>query len=761
MDRLGRGMMRRACWWGLLASMLLPLSAQAAATDVGLRDRGGSRLCWVAKEGDQAVEARRSETVETSDTRSCRTRPTTRVELLVNLDSEHRPASGEVPDLSSVPTYSERIEVRGLDGQPRALRLLWRPELGRGAWRFEVRPVEESSDSPDRDGVAAKATHPGSTGMLRFDEHGGLLEPSEVEIALPPETGREQKIVFSFEKGRSASSSFAYPFVLLAFEHDGEVCEHSAELAEACVLAPGFRYRRFVGPVETMEFSADGQYLSTERQRVQGYQLDLASGEHETVVSDAHVPIALTPPRATTRVRLAFELDVRAPIETMPTEIAAPFGAPADSLEFDYYDRLGVSRTARIELLRIAFDRWAWQSGADRLRSHALWRRLGGGSLDAFDALVDRGELLFDERGLLTAVTQGGRVLGPGEWATIRPGQSVFLAAEDGDRTDHGIGVDFGLLHTRMSLARRDLLIEQDGYGAGQISSVRISPDLTLVGQSSSGVAYPLSRLAISEALDFAIGTRPGEDDTEDPRGSVCRFACSNGIDDDGDGGTDFGPPFAIRSAEDPGCSESLDGSERTAAFQCDDGLDNDGDGRIDYPMDPGCLDSRDQDESPADLEIRVVRRRRAGWKQPGEIVVAVLDRGGVPLSFLDATSLRLDLGSRTSRRTSAEEMAGGHPRKRPDADCDGRADRLFRFELPAGVAGDEPVCLSGVFDEGTGEGVDFPDLARSSEPSRRVAHERFDFRVCAEGGWNSTAKSRSGPPLREPSRPGRARRLR
>jgi hypothetical protein len=51
--------------------------------------------------------------------------------------------------------------------------------------------------------------------------------------------------------------------------------------------------------------------------------------------------------------------------------------------------------------------------------------------------------------------------------------------------------------------------------------------------------------------------------------------ACTDGVDNDADGLTDF--------PDDPGCEEALDGSERDSSLLCDDGIDNDGDLRIDF----------------------------------------------------------------------------------------------------------------------------------------------------------------------------------
>lgn len=69
--------------------------------------------------------------------------------------------------------------------------------------------------------------------------------------------------------------------------------------------------------------------------------------------------------------------------------------------------------------------------------------------------------------------------------------------------------------------------------------------------------------------------------------------ACSDGLDNDGDGRIDY--PF------DPGCASATDTDESNAPLPaCSDGIDNDGDGKTDYPADPGCSGATDADESNA-----------------------------------------------------------------------------------------------------------------------------------------------------------------
>ena len=66
---------------------------------------------------------------------------------------------------------------------------------------------------------------------------------------------------------------------------------------------------------------------------------------------------------------------------------------------------------------------------------------------------------------------------------------------------------------------------------------------------------------------------------------------CSDGIDNDRDGLVDF--------ANDPGCSDGNDMSERGAANECDNGIDDDMDGFVDFPLDPGCASATGTTEMP------------------------------------------------------------------------------------------------------------------------------------------------------------------
>lgn len=78
--------------------------------------------------------------------------------------------------------------------------------------------------------------------------------------------------------------------------------------------------------------------------------------------------------------------------------------------------------------------------------------------------------------------------------------------------------------------------------------------------------------------------------------------ACADGVDNDGDGLSDF--------PADPGCASTGDTSESQPLPACADGVDNDQDGFTDHPADPGCASATDDNEfnpaPPTELPARL-----------------------------------------------------------------------------------------------------------------------------------------------------------
>ncbi len=106
--------------------------------------------------------------------------------------------------------------------------------------------------------------------------------------------------------------------------------------------------------------------------------------------------------------------------------------------------------------------------------------------------------------------------------------------------------------------------------------------------QPDPGCEGPWSSTESPECDDTVDNDLDGDVDMDDPTCFAPWWsselwnmlaACENGVDDDGDGLTDFG--------EDPQCTSPYDTTE--GLTECQDGIDNDGDGDVDFPDDAAC----------------------------------------------------------------------------------------------------------------------------------------------------------------------------
>jgi len=93
-----------------------------------------------------------------------------------------------------------------------------------------------------------------------------------------------------------------------------------------------------------------------------------------------------------------------------------------------------------------------------------------------------------------------------------------------------------------------------------------------------------------NDADGFIDGDDPGCEFNGDAEAPDPVFsACGDAVDNDGDGAIDL---------DDPGCDSPADEEEYNEPIAgCKDGIDNDGDGMFDFPNDPGCVVSLDDDE--------------------------------------------------------------------------------------------------------------------------------------------------------------------
>ena len=124
---------------------------------------------------------------------------------------------------------------------------------------------------------------------------------------------------------------------------------------------------------------------------------------------------------------------------------------------------------------------------------------------------------------------------------------------------------------------------QDDRLGAGYDFDLRADSPVVGTASSSYGDAIDI------EGVDRSTPRDPGAyDHTEGGGGGGGSPACSDGLDNDGDGATDYPADY--------GCSSATDTSE-VSTLACGDGNDNDGDGAVDQ-ADSNCTSATDGSES-------------------------------------------------------------------------------------------------------------------------------------------------------------------
>jgi len=146
----------------------------------------------------------------------------------------------------------------------------------------------------------------------------------------------------------------------------------------------------------------------------------------------------------------------------------------------------------------------------------------------------------------------------------------------------------------------------------------------------------------------------PGDNTETDPAAAQC----SDGVDNNGSGGTDW--------PNDPSCNDPNDTTENGSP-SCSDGLDNDGDGRTDYPADPDCTSATDGSEV-------FFRACQDGLDNDGDGVRDFpadpgchslfdddeFDAGSSPLETRPRLLLAVDSSGSMNMNTCADEFTGG-----------------------------------------------------------------------------------------------------
>ena len=227
------------------------------------------------------------------------------------------------------------------------------------------------------------------------------------------------------------------------------------------------------------------------------------------------------------------------------------------------------------------------------------------------------GATLRFTQGLATVPNNGGTLVVEFDAtvdAAVTPG--LYTVDLQSQFRDNGVGRDvenstFGLAPLLVDIAQSDAPVVDEpalagansvkgttSEGAGATVTVFVNgiPAMPVVAGAGGVFTTPVPTLFAGQHIN-ATAKAPNEVESvpSSPdvivQGLSVSPACSDGLDNDGDGFADY--------PDDPGCESALDPDE-TDIPQCADGLDNDGDGFIDYPDDPSCSSYLDDDESGA-----------------------------------------------------------------------------------------------------------------------------------------------------------------
>jgi flagellar hook protein FlgE len=238
----------------------------------------------------------------------------------------------------------------------------------------------------------------------------------------------------------------------------------------------------------------DGYLVNLEGLRVQGFPADPA-GALAGLPDDLLVGTASAQPRATTRLTLKANLQADAAVPTAAWDPASPGATSNFSTTMTVYDALGAAHAVQVYFRKTGDGAWDW---------HALTDGAGvaGGTAGQLTEIAG-GTLAFGDGGELTAMTQSSSFTPAGQ-AAPQPLDFSF-----GDPTSAG-GTGLGGV-TQFSAASASTFIGQDGYGSGQLSSVRVGPEGVISGVFTNGQTRVLGQVAVAgfaapDQLDRAGG---------------------------------------------------------------------------------------------------------------------------------------------------------------------------------------------------------------------------------------------------------------
>ncbi|MBK9518757.1 MAG: flagellar hook protein FlgE [Anaeromyxobacter sp.] len=241
----------------------------------------------------------------------------------------------------------------------------------------------------------------------------------------------------------------------------------------------------------------DGFMVNLEGLKVQGFPAD-AAGALSAQPGNLLVGTASAQPRATGSIQVKANLKADAVIKTdalgapIPFDPANPGGTSEFSTSMTVYDTLGAAHAVQVFFSKTATgaggNSWEWNAMTD---GGGLAPPAVAGTLE----VIAGGALTFDNQGRLA--TDVPRATNATTFNPLGAAAPQPLTFNFGDPT--AVAGNTGLLGvSQFAAPSASTFIGQDGFGSGQLASIRIDPTGNINGVFTNGQTRVLGQVAVA-----------------------------------------------------------------------------------------------------------------------------------------------------------------------------------------------------------------------------------------------------------------------
>ena len=236
------------------------------------------------------------------------------------------------------------------------------------------------------------------------------------------------------------------------------------------------------------QFTIDssGYLVNQQDLRVQGFPAN-AAGVVSGMPGDLLVGTASAQPQATANITVKANIQADAPVVAAAFDPANPQTTSNFSTSMTIYDTLGAAHQTQVFFHKSAAGTWDWHAMTDG-------GGLQGGVAGQLTEIAS-GDLTFDGQGrLATSVpTAGGPVFNP--LGAVAPQALAFNFSDPTNNVPTGTNLA-GM--TQFAAASASTYIGQDGFGSGQLASIKIDTQKLISSIFTNGQTRTLGQVAVA-----------------------------------------------------------------------------------------------------------------------------------------------------------------------------------------------------------------------------------------------------------------------